>query len=261
MPAAAKKAAISFGMVHIPISLYTAVQEKGIGFNQLTANGIRIRQKKVREDNGEEVLPADIVKGYEYSKGQYVIITDEEIERIKSERDKAIRILQFAPPKTIPSVYYDKSYLAVPDGSDKAYELLRRAMQEEGVVGIGQSVLWSKQTMMALIPEEGGIRIQTLFFHNQIKAVPVQPRQTEVTEAEMNMGRMLVQAMVAPYQPEKYRDEYQEKLIQAIQQKINGQEIVAATEPQGNVVDLMAALEKSIAMQQPTPQPQYSGVQ
>lgn len=99
MPAAARKAAISFGMVHIPVSLYTAVQEKGVGFNQLTRDGVRVRQKKVREDTGAEVQADQIVKGYEYAKGQYVILTDDELERIKTERDRTIRILHFAPAR------------------------------------------------------------------------------------------------------------------------------------------------------------------
>lgn len=258
MPAAARKAAISFGMVHIPVSLYAAVQERGVSFNQLTMDGVRIRQKKVREDTGAEVDSSAIVKGYEYAKGQYVVITDDELERIKTERDRAIRILHFAPPETIPSVYFDKSYLCAPDGSDKAYELLRRAMLDEGVIGIGQCVLWSKQTMLALIPEPDGIRMQTLFYRDQIKRLPVEPRQGAVSEAEMQMGRMLVHSMIAPYQPEQYRDEYEEKLLAAIQRKIDGQEIVAAAEPQGNIVNLMDALEKSLAQQ--GRQPELAGV-
>ena len=257
MPAAARKAAISFGMVHIPVSLYTAVQERGVSFNQLTEDGVRIRQKKVREDTSAEVDSSAIVKGYEYSKGQYVVITDDELERIKSVRDRAIRILHFAPPETIPSVYFDKSYLCAPDGSDKVYELLRRAMLEEGVIGIGQCVLWNRQTMLALIPEPDGIRMQTLFYRDQIKRLPVEPRQGEVSETEMQMGRMLVHSMIAPYQPERYRDEYEEKLLAAIQRKIDGQEIVAAAEPRGNIVSLMDALEKSLAQQR---QPELAGI-
>ena len=142
MPAAARKVAISFGMVYIPVSLYTAVQEKEISFNQLTTDGVRIRQKKVREGTGTDVSTSDIVKGYEYAHGQYVIITDDELERIKSERNKAINILHFTTPESIPSVYFDKSYLVTPDGSDKAYELLRRVMIERGVIAIAKSVLW-----------------------------------------------------------------------------------------------------------------------
>lgn len=261
MPAAARKAAISFGMVYIPVSLYTAVQEKGIGFNQLTADGVRVRQKKVREDTGVEVKSSEIVKGYEYAKDQYVIITDDEMERIKTERDKAINILHFTTPDSIPSVYFDKSYLAAPDGSDKAYELLRRVMQDKGVIGIARSVLWTKETMMALIPEENGIRLQTLFYQSQIKYVPMPTRRTEVSEMELGMGRMLIDSMIKPYQPELYKDEYEEKLLAAIQQKIDGQEIVAAPQQrESNVIDLMEALQHSLA-QQGTPVPaQHHGM-
>ncbi len=250
MPAAARQTAISFGMVHIPISLYTAVQERGIGFNQLTQDGVRVRQKKVREDTGMEVLASDIVKGYEYSKGNYVVITDDELERIKSERDKTIRILHFAPPDSIPSVYYDKSYLSVPNGSDKAYELLRRAMMEEHVIGVGQSVLWSKESLLALIPEEQGIRVQTLFYQSQIRAMPTSVGKPDISSAELEMGRMLVTSMTEPYKPEQYRDEYEDKLIAAIQSKIEGKEIIAAPAPENSVANLMEALQQSLAMQQ-----------
>lgn len=264
MPAAARKAAICFGLVYIPVSLYTAVQEKGVGFNQLTADGVRVRQKKVREDTGAEVSSSEIVKGYEYARGQYVVITDDEMERIKSERDKAINILQFTTPESIPSVYFDKSYLVAPDGSDKAYELLRRAMLERGVIAIAKAVLWSKETMMALIPEESGIRMQTLFYQSQIKYVPTASRRTDVSEAEINMGKMLVDSMVRPYQPELYKDEYEEKLLAAIQRKVDGQEIVTAPQQrQSNVIDLMEALQRSLAQQgvrQPEKAPELAGV-
>ena len=147
MPAAVRKVAISFGMVYIPVALYTAVQERGVRFNQITPDGVRVRQKRVREDSGAEVPSSEICKGYEYAKGRYVVLTDEELERVQSERDRAIQILHFAPAGSIPPVYYDKSYLCTPDGGDKAYELLRRAMMEEHVVGVGQCVLWNRQDM------------------------------------------------------------------------------------------------------------------
>lgn len=259
MPAAVRKLAISFGMVYIPISLYTAVQEKGIGFHQITRDGVRVRQKKVREDTGEEVQAADIAKGYEYARGQYVILREEELERLQTRRDRAIEILHFAPTGSIPSIYFDKSYLCAPNGSDKAYELLRRAMLDENVTGIGRCVLWNRQAMLALIPEESGIRMQTLFYQEQIRALPRPAHSAVVSEAEMRMGRALVQSMVQPYQPENYHDEYANKLLAAIQRKIEGQEIVASAEPQGNVIDLMEALEKSLAMQFSQPQPEMVG--
>ena len=111
------------------------------------------------------------------------------MESIQSERDRAIQILHFAPARSIPSVYYDKSYLCAPDGGDKAYELLRRAMMEEHVVSVGQCVLWNRQDMLALIPEENGIRVQTLFYRQQLRMPPFSAPQVQVTEAEMRMDR------------------------------------------------------------------------
>lgn len=120
-------------------------------------------------------------------------------------------------------------------------------MQDEGVIGIGQCVLWNRQNMLALIPEPDGIRVQTLFYQAQIRMFPRSSGKIEVSEDELHMGRLLVHSMIAPYAPEKYRDEYEERLIAAIQRKIDGQEIVAAAEPQGGIADLMEALRKSLA--------------
>lgn len=259
MPAAVRKVAISFGMVYIPVALYTAAQERGVRFNQITPDGVRVHQKRVREDSGAEVPSSEICKGYEYAKGRYVVLTDEELERVQSERDRAIQILHFAPAGSIPPVYYDKSWLCAPDGGDKAYELLRRAMMEEQVVGVGQCVLWNRQDMLALIPEENGIRVQTLFYRQQLRTSPFSAPQAQVTEAEMRMGKQLVQAMTRPYQPENYRDEYEEKLLAAIQRKIDGQEITAAAEPARNVIDLMEALQKSLEMQAGRREPALAG--
>ena len=164
-------------------------------------------------------------------------------------RGRAIQILHFAPPRGIPPVYFDKPYPCAPDGGGKTYGLLRCAMAEGHAVGIGQCVPWNRQGMLALIPEESGIRVQTLFYRQQLRTSPFSAPQAQVTEAEMRMGKQLVQAMTRPYQPEDYRDEYEEKLLAAIQRKIDGQEITAAAEPAHNVIDLMEALQKSLEMQ------------
>jgi DNA end-binding protein Ku len=196
-----------------------------------------------------------------------VVVTDDEIEELKTERDKTISILHFTEQGSIPSVYFDKSYLVAPDGGDKAYELLRRAMLESGVIGVARSVLWSKESMMALIPEENGIRLQTLFYMSQIKTLPMPARRAEVADTELNMGKLLVQSMIQPYQPELYRDEYETRLMEAIQRKVEGREFVDTMPQQsaGNVIDLMEALERSLAQRQMVPpvqrQPVLSGVQ
>lgn len=258
MPAAAHSGAIAFGMVYIPIKLYTAISEGGVRFNQLHAgSGSRIKYKKVREDTGEEVSAQEIVKGYEYEKGKYVVLTLDEIERMKTPRDKAITILHFAPRGSIDPLYYDKSYYAVPDGSDKAYGLLREAMQQQNVVAIAKTVLGTKETLLALSATNDGIMAETLHFYNEIKPMPKPMIAVQSTQAEQNMAQMLVQSMTQPFRPTAYHDEYEARVMEAIQQKINGREIVAAQSgQQNNVIDLMDALQRSLQQQGVTRQEQ-----
>lgn len=225
MPAAAHSGAIAFGLVYIPIKLYTAVSEGGIRFNQLhAASGSRIKYKKVREDTGVEGRPQEIVKGYEYEKGKYVVITPEEIERMKTPRDKAITILHFTPRSSIDPLYYDKAYYAVPDGSDKAYGLLRDAMLQQNVVAIAKTVLGTKETLLALSATSEGIIAETMHFYTEVKPMP--------------------KSVIA------VRDEYEGRVMEAIQRKINGQEVISAQiGEKSNVIDLMDALQRSLQQQ------------
>ncbi len=146
--AVAHKGAISFGLVHIPISLYTAVQDNDIRFNQLHKDdNSRIQYKKVCGHCGKQIDAADIIKGFEYEKDRYVVVTDEDFEKIKTEKDKSIQIMQFANLDEISPVFYDRTYHAVPEkGGERAFELLRRAMMEENKVAIGKTVLGTKET-------------------------------------------------------------------------------------------------------------------
>ena len=157
--AVSHRGAISFGMVHIPVGLYTATQDNDIHFNQLCKeDGSRVKYKKVCAHCGKEVGTDDIVKGFEYEKGKYVTMTDDDFEKSKTEKDKAIHILHFAELSSIRPIYFDKTYHAVPEqGGDKAYELLRRAMKEEGKVAIAKTVIGTKQKLMALVPTDEGI--------------------------------------------------------------------------------------------------------
>lgn len=251
MPAAAHSGAIAFGMVYIPVKLYTAVSEGGVRFNQLHAqSGSRIKYKKVREDTGEEVAQGDIVKGYEYEKGKYVVLTPDEIERMKTPKDKAITILHFTPRGSIDPLYYEKSYYTVPDGSDKAYGLLREAMLQQSVVAIAKTVLGTKETLLALSATSDGIMAETLYYYNEIKPMPKPMIAVQSTQAEQNMAKMLVQSMTQPFRPTAYHDEYEARVMEAIQRKINGQEVVSAqTGQQSNVIDLMDALQRSLQQQ------------
>lgn len=244
-----RKTVITFGMVAIPVAMYTATQDNDIHFNQLHKddNG-RIRYKKTCAHCGKEIGSQDIVKGFEYDDGKYVVVTDEEIEKIKTEKEKSIQILHFAQLNQISPVYYDKTYQAVPQpGGEKPFELLRAALFEEKKIAIGKAVLGAKDTLMAIIPREDGMLISTMFYADDVRELPKNYNKPEVSEQEMSMAKLLINSMDTPFDPEKYKDEYQEKLRALIQAKISGQEVVAAEEEEpGKVVDLMEALKASV---------------
>ncbi len=244
-----KKSVITFGMVAIPIAMYTATQDNDIRFNQLhVEDNSRIRYKKTCGHCGKEITSKEIVKGYEYDKDKYVVITDDEIEKIKTEKEKSIQILHFAELNQISPVYYEKTYQAAPEaGGEKAFELLRSALMAEQKVAIGKTVMGTKDTLMAIIPREDGILISTMFYADEIKELQKQYNKPEVSEQEMNMAKMLINSMDTPFDPSKYKDEYQVKLRELIEGKISGKEVVASeAESEGKVIDLMEALRASV---------------
>lgn len=258
MAAAAHKGAIAFGLLYIPVALYTAVSETGISFNQLTRDGkARIKYKKVREDTGEEVPPNEIVKGYQYEKGRYVIITEDELERLKTQKDRNITIRHFCPIGAVDPIYFEKTYYVIPNGGDKAYALLLKAMAEEKKMAVASTVLGTKETLIALLPGENGLVAETMHYLEEIKAVPKPFMSPEIQPAELEMAKALVNTMDKPFQPELYHDHYQERLMEAIQKNINGEGIaMPGEEPAGNVTDIMEALKRSLAERgQMTPPP------
>lgn len=243
------KGAISFGLVHIPVALYTATQDNDISFNQLhKEDNQRVRYKKVCGHCGKEVAFGDIIKGFEYDKDKYVVVTDEDFEKIKTEKDKTIQILHFANLNQISPVYYDKTYQAIPEaGGEKAFELLRAAMMAEQKIAIGKTVMGTKETLLAIIPREDGILIETMFYADEIKELQKPYTRPQVNEAELDMAKKLIASMDTAFSPSQYKDEYQVRLRELIEQKIAGKEIIAATsEPQNNVIDLMEALKASL---------------
>jgi len=244
-----RKSVITFGMVAIPIAMYTATQDNDIRFNQLHAeDNSRIRYKKTCAHCGKEITSKEIVKGYEYDKDKYVVITDEEIEKIKTEKEKSIQILHFAQLNQISPVYYEKTYQAAPEaGGEKAFELLRLALMDEQKIAIGKTVMGTKDTLMAIIPREEGILISTMFFADEVKEIQKQYTKPEVAAQELKMAKLLINSMDTPFDPSKYKDEYQVRLRELIEAKISGKEVVAAEpESAGKVIDLMEALKASV---------------
>ena len=244
-----RKSVITFGMVAIPIAMYTATQDNDIHFNQLhKEDNSRIRYKKTCSHCGKEITTEDIVKGYEYDKDKYVVVTDEEIEKIKTEKEKSIQILHFTQLNQISPVYYEKTYQASPEaGGEKAFELLRSALMAEQKIAIGKTVMGSKDTLMAIIPREEGILISTMFFADEVKEIQKQYTKPEVASQELDMAKLLINSMDTPFDPSKYKDEYQIRLRELIESKISGKEVIAAEpESAGKVIDLMEALKASV---------------
>lgn len=246
MPAA-HKGAISFGLVHIPVSLHTATQSNEVRFNQLCTQDLsRVRYKKICSGCGEEAK--DIVKGFEYEKGKYVVIDEKDFEKIKTKKDHAIQILHFTDLTSIPPIYYDKTYHAIPQtGGEKAYELLRIAMMQAGKIAIGKTVLRTKETLLAIIPIEQGLLVETMFYEDEIKELVRPAPKSKVADAELTMAQQLIASLDKPFEPELYHDAYQERLRELIQTKIAGKEVVKPKEEkQSNIINLMDALKASL---------------
>lgn len=252
--AVSHRGAISFGLVHIPVALYNATQDNDIHFNQLCKeDNSRVRYKKVCAHCGKEVSSSDIVKGFEYDKDKYVVITDEELEKIKTDKDKTINILHFTDLSSIRPIYFEKTYHVVPEtGGDKAFELLRLAMLEENKIAVAKTVMGTQEKLISIIPTEQGLLIETMFFEDEIKDIPKEHASQQLKGDEIAMAKTLINSMSKPFEPELYKDEYQQRLKDIIEQKINGKEIVAAKpDEKTNVIDLMEALKASIEQNNP----------
>jgi DNA end-binding protein Ku len=256
--------AISFGLVNVPVKLYTATQPKTVRFNQLSAKtGARIRQKRVDPTTDEEVPYEDIVKGYEITPDRYVTITNEELEALDPKATRTIDIEEFADLADIDPIYYDHSYYLAPSaGGAKAYRLLLDAMRESGKVGIGKVVIRSKQQLCALRPTGEVLTLTTMLWGDEVLSPDRLDEIESVEEAaaserELRMAEQLIESLSAEFEPAKFHDEYRERVLELIERKASGEEI--AVQPQveepAAAPDLMAALEASLAAVRSEPEP------
>ena len=256
MPRSIWSGAISFGLVNVPIKLFSAVSRKTVRFHQLNEEtGNRIQQKRVDPESGEEVPYEKIVKGYELTKDRYVVITPEELDALDPERTRTIDIEDFVDLDEIDPVYYDHPYYLVPDkGAAKAYGLLLGAMKESGKVAIARVVIRSKEQLVAIRPAGEVLMMETMLFHDEvvpsddIEDLP-DAQEIKASDRELNMAQQLIDSLSSEFEPERYHDEYREKVLELIERKASGEEIVVQAEaPQpARVPDLMAALEASLA--------------
>jgi len=248
--------AISFGLVNVPVKLFSATSPKAVRFHQVSAKtGARIRQKRVDPSTGEEVPYEEIVKGYEVSPDRYVLIDPEELDALDPKATKTVDIEDFVDLDEIDPIYYDHSYYLAPTaGGAKAYRLLLDAMRESGKVGIGRVVLRSKQQLCALRPTGEVLTLSTMLFGDEVLAPDRLDELDAVEDApasdrELQMAEQLINSLSREFDPSKYHDDYRERVIQLIERKAAGEEI--AVEPEAEepaaAPDLMAALEASLA--------------
>jgi DNA end-binding protein Ku len=256
MPRAIWSGAISFGLVNIPVKLYSAVSKKTVRFHQIDAeSGGRVRQKRVGPD-GEEIAYEQIVKGYEIGPERYVTISPEELEALEPQKTRTIDIEDFVDLEQIDPIYYDHPYYLAPDtGAAKAYRLLVDAMEDSGKVAVARVVLRSKEHLVAIRPRDGALAMETMLFADEV--IPAESLEelaaadgdVQTSDRELAMANQLIDSLASEFDPEKYRDEYRERVLDLIERKAQGETIVIE-EPEAEpekVPDLMAALEASIA--------------
>ncbi len=257
MPRAIWSGAISFGLVSIPVKLYSAVSRKSVRFNQLDGRtNARIKQKRVSSLDGEEVPYEEIVKGYEVMKDSYVIIDEDELASLSPKASRTIDISDFVEEADIDPVFYDSGYYLMPDElARKSYALLTEAMEESGRVAIASFVMRTKQYLAAVRPVDGMLMLSTMLYHDEVVEADEIPgfdeiAEIEVTEAEKAMANQLIESLSAEFKPEQYEDSFRTQVLDLIERKAAGDltsvEAPAAADDEA-VVDLLAALEASVS--------------
>jgi DNA end-binding protein Ku len=248
---------ISFGLLNVPVKLYSAVSKKSVSFRELRASdGSRVRHKRVAENDGEEVPYEEIVKGYEIAPDQFVTITREELEELDPKKTRAIEILDFVDLDDIDPIYFDHPYYLGPDkGAEKAYKLLVEAMEESRKVAVARFVLRNRESLAALRPMDEVLTMATMRFADEVVSPDeisdaFEAPDGEPAKRELDMAKTLIDSLTSDFDAGKYRDEYREELLALIERKAKGEEIVATEteEPKPTKApDLMAALEESLA--------------
>jgi DNA end-binding protein Ku len=257
MPRATWSGAISFGLVNIPVKLYTATSRQTVRFNQIdTRSGSRVRQKKVSDADGSEVPAEAIAKGYELASGSYVLVTDEELAALDPEASRTIDLVEFVDQSSIDPIFYDSAYYLGPDqATTKPYALLLRAMTESDKVGIARFVMRGKEYLGAIRSDGEKLVLSTMLYADEIRDADEIPELEGVADAdlddrELKMAGQLIESLDATFDPEAFHDTHREKVMELIEKKAAGEEgLVEAPAPaEGDkVVDLMAALEASVA--------------
>ncbi len=253
MPRSIWNGTISFGLVNVPVQLFSATEQKDIHFHQMTRSGHRVRYKRVDEKTGREVDYDDIVKGYARSKGKIVLVEPEELEAATPKQMRAIEIEDFVELAEIDPIYFDQTYYVAPrkeGGADRAYALLRDAMDRTGRVGIGRFVMRTKQYLVAIRPRDDMLLLETLFFADEIRDARALdlPKRTRGGTRELKIAEQLIESQTVAFEPKRYRDTYRAEVQRIIARKARGEEIAVEqpAERRGEVIDLVDALRASL---------------
>ena len=253
MPRTLWRGTLSFGLVTIPVGLYTAVEDRSPSFNQLRASDhSRVSYKRVAKADGEEVDYDDIVKGYQYERDRYVVFDDEELAALRPKSSRMIEIQQFVPLEQIDPIYFDRAYYLTPDPSGiKAYALLAEAMADRNAVAICKITLRDKEHLATLRLRDGIFVLETMHWPDEIREFSLEDagidEVPEPRDQEVKMARALIENLTEDFDPGQFKDSYRERILEAVQAKVEGEEItVAEAEEPATVVDLMDALKRSV---------------
>jgi DNA end-binding protein Ku len=249
---------LTFGLISLPVRLFSGARGSRVGFHMLHRNdNVRVKQQLICPAEDKVVDRDEIVKGYEYRKGEYVVIEPDEIKKIEPKTAKAMEILEFVKADEVDPVYFESSYYLAPEEAGRRpYALLVRALRESDYVAIAKLTMHNREYTVILRPYENGMMLHTMYYADEVRAMPeVAEPQAELKEAEIKVAQQLISALAAKFEPEKYHDTFEDNVKKLIEAKLEGREVTAVEKPRkpAPVVDLMAALKQSLAQMEKKP--------
>src|SRR5215831_4840035 len=256
---------LTFGLISMPVRLFSGVRSRGISFHMLHRDDhVRVKQQLICPEEEKVVDRSEIVKGFEYRKGEYVIIEPEEIKKIEPKTAKAMEILEFVKADDVDPIYFESSYFLMPEEAGRRpYALLTRALEETSYVAIAKLTMHNREYTVFLRPYKGGMMLHTMYYKEEVKDLEgFGAPDVELKDAEVKVAHQLIEALAGEWDPEKYKDSFQENLKQLIETKLEGGEVAEVERPKklAPVVDLMAALKQSLAQMEGKKKPAATAI-
>ncbi len=246
------KGHLTFGLLSLPVKLYSAARSESVSFNQLhKADNSRVKQVLYCQAEDKPISRSDIVKGYEYEKDKYVVVEDEEIKKVAPKTAKTMEVMEFVKTAEVDPIYFDASYYLAPDeAGEKPYALLFEALKQSQCVGVAKIAMHNREHIVILRPGARGILLHTMYYKDEIRQVEEFRTDTSaIQDKELALAKMLIDSLLASFEPDKYKDNYRDNLMSMIKAKIEGKEIVETVTPahKAPVIDILEALKMSLA--------------